>query len=562
MRLRSIFFLLFLSLIGRAQLLDTAVVENGKSFCFHKMEQGQTLFALSRYYKIGYSIIKANNPDKGDEIALGDLIRLPCALITDAEVDSAKARKSVTKKDTVVIPLGYRPYVVKAGETVYTLSRQNACAIDSFMLMNPHVRKEGLKEGMTVFFEDTSYMAPIAVSTSIQKDTTTKALQNKASIASRKETIEPALYSKEVDSNAYRIAVALPFLFDESQKKLQDLEVDMEPELHPQTKLFLEFYQGFSAGLDSLTTRGIKTQVFYYDTKGDSNVVKRLPQEFARKGIHAVVGPAIDEQFMILSERLKGSSIHMISPYGRDKAILINNPNAVKVLAAEESRVPVLAKYLHQHFKDSNLVFTYHTEIDKRLVETLQAELLSISLMEDSLIMAAPEIVKGIYEPLTKLIAGKLNIVVCLSRDESFVTKLAGKLHSRKEDHRINLIGVDEWKDYKNLEAIYWNDLHMAVAGNLDFRFVGITQEGFFKDYYSKYFTEPSYQAALAYDIATNLFSGISGVELDFKLLSKEKSRGCLSDYYFKPGTGNFGTENRVANVYEFSNYKFVKVSP
>ena len=567
MRYLSLLFLVFYVQVGWSQLLDSTSVEEGKKMCFHRMQQGQTLFALSRLYKVGYSVIKTNNPDKGDEIALGDLIRIPCDLLGESVVDSAKIIVPQAQEDSITVPEGYRAYVIKAGETVYTLSRQNSCSIDSFMVMNPQVKKEGLKVGMTVFFEDTNYRAPIVKESKTagikpQEQSNVSEIVND-SLRQIETTLKTKItLSKGVDSNAFRIAVALPFLFDETKKKMEEVEADQEPEVHPQTKLFLDFYQGFSAGLDSLIPLGIKTQVFYYDTKGDSNVVKKLPQEFMKNGIHAVVGPAFDEHFMLLSSLLKGTKIKLVSPYGRDKAILINNPNAVKVLAAEESRVPVLAKYLHRNFRDSNLVFTYHNEVDKRLVETLLAELLSISLMEDSVIMSTPTLVKGIYEPLAKLKAGQPNLVVCLSRDESFVTKLAGKLHSRKEDYKLRFIGVDEWKDYKNLEALYWNDLKMMVVGNLDFRFLGVKQEGFFKDYYARFYTEPSYQAALGYDIATNLFVGIMGHTIDFSGLAQTTSRGCLSDYHFTLGAGNFGAENKVANVYQFSNYTFKQVSP
>ena len=81
--MKYIFSLLvyLISIVCNAQLQDTTVVFNGKEYVLHKMEQGETLYQLSRKYRVSFSSVKEGNPDKGDEIGLSDLVRIPSTYI-------------------------------------------------------------------------------------------------------------------------------------------------------------------------------------------------------------------------------------------------------------------------------------------------------------------------------------------------------------------------------------------------------------------------------------------------------------------------------------------------
>lgn len=97
------------SLFGQAQLVnDSSVTVNGKKFCFHKLQKGETLFQLSRTYQVAYSVIKEANPDKGDAVNLGTLIKIPCEVIKQGTTgaQSPTVNSSAEKNSTNSSKLG------------------------------------------------------------------------------------------------------------------------------------------------------------------------------------------------------------------------------------------------------------------------------------------------------------------------------------------------------------------------------------------------------------------------------------------------------------------------
>ena len=67
-----------LSPLGNGLINHTSLVEcNGKKYVLHKVEKGQTLYAISKLYNITVNDIVVANPDAIDGIKAGQELRIP-----------------------------------------------------------------------------------------------------------------------------------------------------------------------------------------------------------------------------------------------------------------------------------------------------------------------------------------------------------------------------------------------------------------------------------------------------------------------------------------------------
>lgn len=106
LRFRPVFFLLCTLILGyvaqarpapflHASPIDSVGIEkkDGKRYILHRVDEGQTLFALARRYGRSVAEIKAANPDMHDAVRYDQLVRIP---IPDGAL-SRKEEKSIDK---------------------------------------------------------------------------------------------------------------------------------------------------------------------------------------------------------------------------------------------------------------------------------------------------------------------------------------------------------------------------------------------------------------------------------------------------------------------------------
>ena len=111
------------------------VTENGKAYKLHTVEAGEGLYRLSVNYNVSQEDIIAANPDlKNTGLVAGITIRIP--LRQAAETPVAEA-------------VNYTTYIVKKGETAYSIATANNMKLADFLKLNPQAQS-GVNEGQVV----------------------------------------------------------------------------------------------------------------------------------------------------------------------------------------------------------------------------------------------------------------------------------------------------------------------------------------------------------------------------------------------------------------------------
>jgi len=116
------------SLMGAAAIekSGTIVYINGAKYYVHKVQPGETLYALAKTYETGERVIVENNPSAASGLRAGENLKIP--VVTAASSRSLSGKKLRKTFDT---------HTVAQGETLYAISRRYEIPIRTIVADNP-----------------------------------------------------------------------------------------------------------------------------------------------------------------------------------------------------------------------------------------------------------------------------------------------------------------------------------------------------------------------------------------------------------------------------------------
>jgi LysM repeat protein len=149
------FLLLSVSAMALTDSTGLKIMSNDKVFIVHQVEKGQGLYSISKRYKVSVPDIEAFNPDvKTAGIKVDQYIFIPTQISkAEAEKMIANAEKKKEAKENGTIGPKNKDdnvvwYTVKAGETLFSISRLEQCefTIDEIKRWNS-LKSNSLSEG-------------------------------------------------------------------------------------------------------------------------------------------------------------------------------------------------------------------------------------------------------------------------------------------------------------------------------------------------------------------------------------------------------------------------------
>ncbi len=118
--------------------------KDSKVFVLHKADPKETLYSISRKYKVTVDEITKNNPELSAGLKVGQIIRIPYK--GSVATVSSPAKTSVSASTSSGGPGG--THTVEPKETLYSLSRKYNVTIDEIRKANPGLTD--LKVGQTI----------------------------------------------------------------------------------------------------------------------------------------------------------------------------------------------------------------------------------------------------------------------------------------------------------------------------------------------------------------------------------------------------------------------------
>lgn len=595
------------ALNGQTKSTDIKTI-NGKKYYIHKVEKGQSLYAIAKTYGIDVNSILAENDEAIDGLKNGQELKIPFeSLLPKQSSNSIDTNKyvyhKITKGETIYgitkkysidekKLAGYNPtisgglkegeyiivaekkkvtsikptitnstsntistndsYTVLQGETLYGISKKLNVSQEDILKWNPEV-KDGIKQGQV-----------LRVNT-LKKATNTNVV-NTTTVVSQvpvSTVVKDTVVIHKNKKGSYNIGLLLPFKLAESEGIDIDLLARSKSSFPATQSLALDFYFGFKKAVDSLVSKDFEVNIHLFDIdEKDSAKVEAICKTGEFKSLDIVFGPLYAGVFKIVSGHAKSLGIPAVSPLTQQNKILYNNTFVSKVNPSQFTLIEGLADYCTDSLlATSNIIIINSTAKDQQYIKTFKSKYNSSLLKHNKSTRDTIVEVKGIAGVKSVFVPNKKNVVVLLTNNQVYLQDFITQLYSFSEKKDVVLMGFNSVANIDNLDQDYLNGLqfHFAAPNHIDFKDSIIHVLA--KQYQEVYTADPSEFYFQGFDIATYYLTNLKTQGPDFYLnLDKNNWEGVSTGFkFYRPDTET-GFENRAVYIYKYSNYQLRKL--
>ena len=358
---------------------STIVYIDGAKYYIHTVLPGETLYGLSKTYGVGEQAIRAHNPGLADGLKADARVKIPFVAESASVLPERKLKKTFDMH-----------YVVR-GETLYGISRRYAIAIPTLMEDNPNLDPAQLKPGQRILVRkkqigkepehearaaweeyrntlnsvaeqgtayyivqpgDTFYALSILGTAESEADDACDTLRQVP--AEPRDTVREIVFRALPPNETLRVALLLPVEAKEGANAN-----------------YLEFYQGFLLGIDSVRNRyGHSVDVTLFNTRHDLQTVEEIvaTPEFRRSNL--IVGPVYEELLPPVLAYAEEHEIPVVSPLAR---LTQTNSDAVFQLSPDAGRKYEKEAELVGTDRRVTLIYTENTdrEFEREVLDLL-----------------------------------------------------------------------------------------------------------------------------------------------------------------------------------------------
>lgn len=504
-------------------------------YVYHRVKKGETVYAITKKYAIDEKKLAAWNPNVSAGLKEGDFV------IVGEKKKSIPSLTKVVVRDTLF-------YTVAAGETAYGLTRRFNVTQEEFYRCNPGTQA-GVKTGQSLKFPKTS----LTVSGQL-------ATENGQALSLPTASTNLAGKPKK---NTYNIGLFLPFKLAESE------QIDIDALAHsksgfPATQaLALDFYTGFKKAVDSLQAKDFDLNLTIYDLQErDSARVQSICRSEEFKSLDMIFGPLYPGAFKTVSSYAGPLGIPTISPLTQQNKILFKNPLASKITPSQFTMIEGLADYCIDSLTSGSKVILVNTTTKdqayvKAFKERYNAELLRIGkTLRDSITE-----VKGLAGIKGAYVAGRKNVVVMLTSNPVYLQDVITQLYVFSNKKDIVLLGFSNVANIDNLDQEYLNDLQFTFASSTGLSCKDSLQQHLVKYYQNIYTTDPSEYFFQGFDVAMYYLTHLKTQGPGFiSSLDRFPAQGLSTGFEFYRPDEETGFENRAVFIYKYSDYTLQKL--
>jgi len=591
---------LFISMGVFAQTTPQVHKINGSKYYLHVVEQGNTLYGISRLYEVSIDVIQKENSD-----ALRDGLKVNQTLLIPVNSDNKKELAPVEQDGA------FLNHTVRPSETLYAVSRQYNVKLEEILKENPLVATEGLKAGSVI-------KIPIAKADVLQKDKVQAKPDSLLGHVVRKgETLfsiktkydvsmtdllaanpgldlniregsviripgtsvkkkKPVVDTTKLDSipihvpdsvGSFNVGLLIPLSpsFPDSSNR-NDFKIKSV------SRIALEYYRGFEFAIDSLDDKypvGINLKVYSVDN--DSFSMAKAYQDPDFDSLDVIIGPFYTSQFESVADKMLQKGVIAICPINKPSKLLFKRPNAVKMVPSESMQINSLAEFLATELKDSNLVLVNSNKFqDTQNIEFFKERFASALNVPDTF---TDDVIREIKLWDIDRTSLKMRfpdtgdyILVVPSKDQVFVTKLLNGLYDfavdSKGTYRFQVFGLSEWSKWvEGLNVRQLQKLHVTLPlpNHIDFNDTIITQ--FYQHYYNKHGFEPTDFTLQGFDLCHYLFQQLSSNPTNwFRDPSAYSHTGVLNNIEFARMLEDSGVENTYVRFYQYDSFQLNKI--
>ncbi len=252
---------------------------SSKQLGYITLKPKETIYGISKQYRISETDLKALNPDLNNQMKAGSRIILPLENIKKygdgellEEVTSPKSQANIPVSSNSYTTTGvssddFVTYTVQSGDTTFGIVNKFGIALDELIQLNPAL-SSGLKPGITL---------------KIRK-------------------ADPAYVKKSEDE--LNVAIMLPFGYDSNDSKYRNVSLD--------------FLSGAKLAIERNAKKGQKLNVKIIDAGNEATFKNSLTQ-INKDNTDLIIGPFFKSSVLEVLDYVKTSKIPIVAPFANSE---------------------------------------------------------------------------------------------------------------------------------------------------------------------------------------------------------------------------------------------------
>ncbi|MFW5760372.1 MAG: tetratricopeptide repeat protein [Cyclobacteriaceae bacterium] len=379
-----------------------------------------------------------------------------------------------------------------------------------------------------------------------------------------KDVYHMAVPANSIKKSSYKVAVLLPFMYNQYQTSQRD------------KNFVLELYEGIQLALDHLTEKGISIELFAYDTEKSAATTSKILERDEMLGMDLIIGPLFSEPIEKVTKFAFDNKINMVNPVSSNGKIIANNPFSFLLLPSLETQGVQAANFALDYFMDNNkkvLIFHGPALEDSLLAYNYRARLNQVVDRRARVREIDKRDAKSIFRFLIarrtyegregeenfRIPADSLShILVASNTDEGMI---AANLISAMEIRRgeIKVIGLYDWVDYSFVvpEQLERLEVNLIAPGFIDHNSENFQE--FRKKYLKRFNTIPSKFSALGFE--TLAFFGQLLEEYGIYFQVKLKDAGFIPGKLMPGFRYNGSNDNQYLPIVRFVDADLINVN-
>ncbi|MEN9928371.1 MAG: hypothetical protein RLZZ231_292 [Bacteroidota bacterium] len=397
---------------------------NSKTALVHEVQPKETKFGIATKYGITVEELEKQNPEIVSSLPVGYKLSIDKSSVAKP-VQTATATVSNAKNESK----NTLDYVVKTGETMYSLTRQFGLTEAALIGLNPEL-KEGVKEAMVL---------KVPATLSFSKETKNKSIPfSKTTTAQERK----------------KLVLFLPF----NLSKIQNDTVNTLSERLKKDKFLnmtLDFYSGAMMAVDSAKVLGLNLEVRILDSQESKSGTTAITtiQKNNFSDVDAVIGPFYQSNVEKVAKELEPLKIPVISPLSKDEGLSYSN------LFQSTPQSDDIKNSMFQYMRSKNGTILVAIDTKKAaLKQYIQ------SYQKDAKIIGLSEKGGFIADSIRKhFVKDKMNYVILASEKTGNVLSITSILKGLQKTYQVQLVLLEpnETLDYEEIPLSRLTDLKL-----------------------------------------------------------------------------------------------------
>ncbi len=510
----------------------------------HKVQQGETIFSISKKYVIEQKELLRANPELVMGLRTGQELRIPLEGRAGERIKGSVTPVNPDRQERLP---SFETYKAGRGESLYSIAKRFGIEVEDILKYNPEAR-DGIRRGQILMIPDRDDLAAIRVQEQEEAVQPVPGPQDPAvdSLIVEQDMKRPCEPDPRASTETYRIGLLLDFYLP-ANDTMNKVRVTMDeltrdsllldrgsmdrltPDpfrkrddvtVYSRSENFIHFYEGVLLATDSMQRAGMNIQLHVYDTNQKQYVVDSLVRSGSLDGLDLMIGPTFPELQRRLTDFTLKNRIPMISPLSSSGNFEAHHPWYFKVNPDRQYLIDKTADYLAEAYSDANFIVLRVGAGGN----SPEAEL--VKLVRERLGHFGPSSGHGRFheyrlssdaEGLKALLfEDRENVFIIPSETEAQISVAVTTLNALAETYPVTLVGLSNYNRYRSIQTEYFHRTKLTYLTPyfVDYRSPEVNR--FIRKFRHQFAAEPNQYSFQGYDVAFYFMSALFRYGKDF----------------------------------------------